>query len=100
MKFFYKTGGKTLAFILCILCAAITLAACAGACMMLSEDYYTRSERAIYDDAIRGNLITDGDRVIREAAASGFCPVQAKITSSAVTACGISSLAMREAAVT
>ena len=66
MKFFYKTGGKTLAFILCILCAAITLAACAGACMMLSEDYYTRSERAIYDDAIRGNLITDGDRVIRE----------------------------------
>ena len=31
---------------------------------------------------------------------SGFCPVQAKITSSAVTACGISSLAMREAAVT
>ena len=62
MKFFYKTGGKTLAFILCILCAAIALAACAGACMMLSEDYYTRSERAIYDDAIRGNLITDGDR--------------------------------------
>ncbi len=76
MKFFYKTGGKTLAFILCILCAAIALAACAGASMMLSEDYYTRSERAIYDDAIRGNLITDGDRVIREAAASGFCPVQ------------------------
>ena len=70
MKFFYKTGGKTLAFILCILCAAIALAACAGACMMLSEDYYTRSERAIYDDAIRGNLITDGDRVIREAAAT------------------------------
>ncbi len=75
MKFFYKTGGKTLAFIACILCAAIALAAGIGAGIMLSEDYYTRSERAVYDDAIRGNLIADGDRAIWEAEDSGFCPV-------------------------
>ncbi len=75
MKFFYKTGGKTLAFIACILCAAIALAAGIGAGIMLSENYYTRSERAVYDDAIRDNLITDGDRAIWEAEDSGFCPV-------------------------
>ena len=74
MKFFYKTGGKTLAFILCILCAAIALAACAGACMMLSEDYYTRSERAIYDDVIYDQLLNDAEQVLWEAGNSGDSP--------------------------
>ena len=75
MKFFYKTGGKILAFIFCILCAAIALAACAGGCGMLQEDYYSRSEREIYDDMIYDHLISDAEQVLRDANNSGYCPV-------------------------
>lgn len=75
MKFFHTFGGKVLAFIACMLCGVIALGAGAGAGIMLSEDFYTRSEREIYDDVIRSNLISDGYRVIREAWDSGFCPV-------------------------
>ena len=75
MKFFYTTGGKILAFIACILCTAVAIAAGAGACMMLSEDYYTRSEREIYDDVIYDQLVSDGEQVLWDASDSGFCPV-------------------------
>ena len=75
MTFFYKTGGKILAFIACILCAAIALAAGCGAGFLLSEDVYTRSERAVYDEQISGSLYNEGSDIIYDAAASGYCPV-------------------------
>ena len=75
MTFFYKTGGKTLAFIACILCAAIALAAGAGAAFLLSEDVYTRSERTVYDEQISSQMLDDGSSIIFEAADSGYCPV-------------------------
>ena len=70
MTFFYKTGGKTLAFIACILCAAIALAAGCGAGFLLSEDVYTRSERAVYDEQISGSLYNEGSDIIYDAAAT------------------------------
>ena len=74
MKFFYKTGGKALAFIACILCAAIALAAGIGAAVLVSENFYTRSERAVYDSVIERPLMTDGNELILEADRSGYCP--------------------------
>ncbi len=75
MTFFYKTGGKTLAFLACILCAAIALAAGVGAGLLLDQNVYTRSERAVYDEQISTTLDRDGSEIIYEAAESGFCPV-------------------------
>lgn len=75
MKFFCKNSGKALAFIACILCAAIVVAAGGAAIAMIVEDFYTSSEREIYDSVIERSLMSDGNELILEADRSGFCPV-------------------------
>ena len=75
MKFFYTRGGKALAFIACILCAAIFAAAGLGAIYMIDEGYYDRSEREVYDSAIYGQLRNSSMEIIWDADKSGYCPV-------------------------
>ena len=75
MKFFYTRGGKALAFIACILCAAIFAAAGIGAIYMIDKGYYDRSEREVYDSAIYGQLRNNSMEVIWDADRSGYCPV-------------------------
>ena len=75
MKFFYTRGGKALAFVACILCAAIFAAAGIGAIYMIDKGYYDRTERAVYDAAIYGQLLNSGNEIIWDANSSGYCPV-------------------------
>ena len=67
MKRFIRTiAGKTMLFIICIISLCMLMGSVVGAIIFAEGNFYTRSEKAIYDDTIHRMLISKSEDIIQQ----------------------------------